>query len=178
MKKLLAISAGLLIAAASSADDHIDTLAAGGLTFEFSEPFSSQTPTSSMRAGQLLYDHEDEALSDVEVVLFFFGGTGGSTQANLDRWLGQFQGTPESKIEEVKYGETTVTHLVAKGTFMESMGGGPFSGNKEPRENYVMLAAIVPAPQGNVFVKATGPSESMMAMKEAFDAFVASPFAE
>jgi hypothetical protein len=39
-----------------------------------------------------------------------------------------------------------------------------------------MLAAILPSEQGDVFIKVTGPTKSVEAMKEAFDAFIGSPF--
>ena len=74
-------------------------------------------------------------------------------------------------------GDRKVTFLTASGTYMES-SGGPFSGNKTPREDYTMLAAILPSPQGPVFLKLTGPNDSVAAMKKAFEEFAASPFAE
>lgn len=154
-----------------------ENLAVAGLTFEYGEPWIRQQPASSMRAGQLLYDHEDENLKDVELVLFFFGGSGGSVRANLDRWIGQFSPAPKSSEEEIEIDGTTLTILEASGTYMES-SGGPFSGNKTARENYTMLAAIVPGTEGNVFLKLTGPNDSVAAMKDAFMAFAKSPFAE
>jgi len=147
-------------------------------TFSFAKPWIEQQVTSSMRAGQLLYDHEDEALADVELVLFYFGaGGGGGTQANIDRWIGQFEGTPETKTEEKEMGGKKVILLTAKGTYLESMGG-PFSGNKTPKPDYTMLAAILPSDQGDVFLKLTGPTKSVEAMGDAFMKFTASPFAE
>jgi hypothetical protein len=41
-----------------------------------------------------------------------------------------------------------------------------------------MLAAILPSEQGDVFIKVTGPAKSVEAMREAFDQFIASPFAK
>lgn len=157
--------------------EETETMAVSGLTFEYGEPWLRQQPSSSMRAGQLLYEHEDEALGDVEMAIFYFGGTGGSVRANLDRWLGQFEPAPESKEETKKIDGNEIVILEAKGTYMES-SGGPFSGNKTPREGYAMLAAIVPGPEGNVFLKATGPEAAVMAMKDAFVAFAESPFGE
>ncbi len=158
--------------------EEADTLAVSEFTFKYGKPWIRQQVTSSMRAGQLTYDHEDEKLEDVDLVIYFFGqGQGGGIQANLDRWIGQFQGTPESKIEEKEMGGRKVSFLTARGTFMDSMGG-PFSGNKTPKENYMMLAAILPSDQGAVFLKLTGPQASVEAMKAEFEKFAASPFAE
>jgi hypothetical protein len=75
-------------------------------------------------------------------------------------------------------GGKKVTLLTAKGTYLETMAGaGPFSGApKTPKADYTMLAAILPSEQGDVFIKVTGPTKSVEAMKEAFDAFIGSPF--
>jgi hypothetical protein len=155
-----------------------DSLKVSEFTFSFGKPWIQQQVTSSMRAGQLLYDHEDDSLTDVELVFFFFGaGGGGGTQANIDRWIGQFEGTPESKTEEKEMGTKKVTLLTAKGTYMESMGG-PFSGNKTPKPDTTMLAAILPSDQGDVFIKLTGATKSVEAMGDAFMKLISSPFAE
>ncbi|MDF2377724.1 MAG: hypothetical protein P1U81_15915 [Verrucomicrobiales bacterium] len=155
-----------------------DTLIVSEFTFSFGEPWIRQQVTSPMRVGQLTYDHADENLEDVDVILYYFGeGQGGGTQANIDRWIGQFEGTPESKTEEVDVGDRKVTLLTAKGTYMES-SGGPFSGNKTAKPNYTMLAAILPSEKGAVFLKLTGPEASVEAMKEAFIEFSKSPFSE
>ena len=155
-----------------------DTLIVSEFTFKFSDPWINQQVTSPMRAGQLTYDHADENLDDVDVILYYFGeGQGGGTQANIDRWIGQFEGTPESSTEEVDVGDRKMTLLTAKGTYMES-AGGPFSGNKTAKPNYTMLAAILPSDKGAVFLKLTGPDASVEAMKEAFIEFSKSPFSE
>ena len=98
LSSLLTLS---LILSLAIADDK-ESLAVSGLTFEFGDPWIRQQPASSMRAGQLLYDHEDEKLKDIELVLFHFGGSGGSTRANLDRWIGQFSPAPDAKEETKK----------------------------------------------------------------------------
>ncbi len=155
-----------------------ETLKVSEFTFSFGDPWIRQQVTSSMRAGQLTYDHKDENLKDVDLVIYYFGqGQGGGIKANLDRWIGQFEGTPKSKIEEKEMGERKVSFLTASGTYMES-SGGPFSGNKTPRPESTMLAAILPSEQGAVFLKLTGPTESVEAMRKDFEAFAASPFAE
>ena len=180
MKVTLALLAAALLAtpfAPLRAEE--DAIKVSEFTFTCGKPWVRQQAASSMRAGQFLYDHADESLTDLELVIFFFGaGGGGGTQANIDRWLGQFEGAPESKTEEKEMGGKKVTLLTAKGTYLETMAGaGPFSGApKTPKADYTMLAAILPSEQGDVFIKVTGPTKSVEAMKEAFDAFIGSPF--
>ena len=178
MKKPLFLSLTLLATFATllgvrAQDAETDTLVAGSYTFEFVKPWVSQTPSSSMRAGQLA--HGDEEGAPV-VVFFHFAGGGGGIQANLDRWIGQFEGTPDVKQTKEEIDGTTVHFLEATGTFMESMGGGPFSGNTKAMENYKMLAAILESDRGPVFLKLTGPDDQIAAIQEAFNALVKSPF--
>ncbi len=175
------LAAALFLSPAASLRAEEDSIKVSEFTFTYGKPWIRQQVASSMRAGQFLYDHEDESLEDVELVLFFFGaGGGGGIQANIDRWLGQFEGEPESKLEEKAMGGKTVTLLSAKGTYLDTMAGaGPFSGApKTAKPDYTMLAAILPSDQGAVFLKLTGPTKSVEAMREAFDRFVASPFAQ
>lgn len=154
--------------------DDAESLAVADVTFEYGEPWIRQQPSSSMRVAQLLYDHEDENLTDIEMAVFLMGG---GNRANLDRWIGQFSPAPEAKEETKKMGEKDVIFFEATGTYMES-SGGPFSGNKTPRENYTMLAVIIPTPEGSIFLKLTGPNDSVAAMKDSFMAFAKSPFEE
>ena len=61
--------------------------------FEFKRPekWSWVEPTSPMRKATLKVSSAD-GKDSAEVVFFHFGpGNGGGTQANVDRWLGQFQ---------------------------------------------------------------------------------------
>lgn len=179
MKKISVLTLALasLTLLPATAEDP-ETLSVSEFEFKFGKPWIRQQVNSPMRAGQLTYDHEDEALADVDLVIYFFGaGQGGGAQANIDRWIGQFEGTPESKTEEKELGDKKVIFLEASGTYMESMGG-PFSGNKTPKADYTMLAAILPSAQGDVFLKLTGPNDSVAAMKDAFMAFAESPFSE
>lgn len=183
MKNLsILFATGLLLTSpVSLRAEEAGSLKVSEFTFSFTKPWVQQQVTSSMRAGQFLYDHEDEALADVELVLFFFGaGGGGGIQANIDRWISQFEGTPETKTEEKEMGDRKVTLLTAKGTYLDTMAGaGPFSGApKTAKPDYTMLAAILPSDQGAVFLKLTGPTKSVEAMGDAFLKFTASPFAE
>lgn len=135
--------------------------AAGPETFKVSE-FTYKRPAkwewvesrSAMRAAQLkVADGKAEA----EVVFFYFGeGGGGGTQANVDRWYGQFAGPKEKlnpRSEEKTVGGVKVTYVEAEGTY----NSGPPLGQKVPMPGYALLGAIVEGKAGSVFVKMTGP---------------------
>jgi hypothetical protein len=150
-----------------------DTVAVAGLTFKTPAPWKEVPSSSSMRAATLHYPVEG-AEAPLEVVFFYFGaGQGGDVDANINRWLGQFEGQPESKREEVAVGDKKVSLVTADGTYLD---GPPFGGPKTPRPDYTLLGAIVPGSDANVFIKLTGPKDVVAKAKDAFKALVTSPF--
>jgi hypothetical protein len=101
---------------------------------------------------------------------------GGSVEANIDRWMAQFQqpdGKPSrdaAKIEEKEYDGLPVHLVDVAGTFVDRRGG-PFNPNAQTveLENYRMLAAIIETKGGgNYFVKFTGPAETVEQNSAAF----------
>ena len=106
-----------------------------------------------------------------ECVVYFFGaGQGGSIQANIDRWEGQFK-TSSGKSAPAKVSQVTI-HGLPVTTIDVS---GPYSGMAGPSATpaagvpgYRLLGAIVEGPGGNVFVKFTGPAKTMTANQPKF----------
>ncbi|NUQ65283.1 MAG: hypothetical protein HUU20_22685 [Pirellulales bacterium] len=96
---------------------------------------------------------------------------GGSVEANVERWLGQFtqpdgSSTAEkAKTEKKQVAGTEVTVVDVSGTYRDSRG--PFAPAVE-RPGYRMLAAIVPTSQGNYFIKLYGPKKTIAANEKAF----------
>ena len=175
----LVLAAALISFPLPAFSENQETFNVAEFTFKYSDPWVRQQPSSGMRAAEFTYDHEDENLEDIDIVFFVFGGTAGGVKANMDRWVGQFEGTPEYKIEEKEMNGTEVSFLTASGTFMESMGGGPFSGGeKKAMPDYMMLAAFIQGTQQAVILKLTGPSESVEALKKDFMSLATSPFTE
>jgi hypothetical protein len=134
-----------------------ESFKAGGLTFQKPASFKSK-PASGMRAAQLEYTGADGKTA--EAVFFAFGGGGGGVQANVDRWLAQFEEPKDkinSKVEKKKVGEKEVTYVEAEGTYNSGMPGGPTT----PKPGTKLLGAIVEGPEGNVFARMTGPIATM-----------------
>ena len=106
---------------------------------------------SPMRKAQLLVKGDDNATADV--VFFHFGpGQGGTVEANVQRWVAQFEdGKSTSKKETINGKE--ITFVEATGTFLSGMPGTP----SVPLEGFAMRAAILESPEGDVYVKMTGP---------------------
>jgi hypothetical protein len=127
--------------------------------FSFARPASWEwvATTSPMRKAELKVESKDKK-DKAEVIFFHFGeSNGGGTQANVDRWLGQFKEPREklnSKVDTAKIGSRTVTFVQAEGTYLSGMPGGA----KTPQPNSMLLGAILESAKGNVFVRMTGPA--------------------
>lgn len=122
---------------------------------------------SSMRKAQ--FKIQDAAKRETaEVVFFYFGeGGGGSTQANVDRWLGQFAEPKEklnSRIEAVNVGGHKVTYVQAEGTYQSGMPGG----QKTPQPNSMLFGGIIESDHGNIFIRLTGPAALAKASQKEF----------
>ncbi len=168
---LLALFAAALHARTAEAPK---TFKVGEFTFARPVGWEWVESPSPMRKAQLKVPGADRKES-AEVVFFHFGeGNGGGVQANVDRWLGQFEGPRDkthSQVEEITVGKRQVTYVQAEGTYVSGMPGGA----KTPQPNSMLLGAIIASPQGDVFVKLTGPAAVAKAAKEAFRQMIEGP---
>lgn len=105
-------------------------------------------------------------------------GAGGSVEANIDRWKGQFSqpdgGSTDDKttVEEIEIGKNKVHMVDISGTYADRRG--PVAPAVE-REDYRMLAAIIETKiAGKYFVKLYGPAKTIEDNKTLFDDFVKS----
>jgi hypothetical protein len=111
-----------------------------------------------------------------ECAVYFFGaGQGGSVQANVDRWKGQFHG-PDGKTSAARVGTRmihglTVTTIDTSGEY-SGLGGPVTPGPAKPF--YRLLGAIVEGPGGNVFLKFTGPMKTIAANQAKFEQLLTS----
>ncbi len=152
----------LVVAASVHAADPVE-FSVGSFTFERPQGWGWVVPTSSMRKAQLSITAAGESAPG-EVTFFHFGaGQGGGVQANVTRWVGQFQdGTSDTRTESV--GKTTVTFVEAAGTFASGMPGGALT----PMKDYAMRGAILENPEGDVYIKLTGPAGLVKGAEPAF----------
>lgn len=95
---------------------------------------------------------------------------GGSVDANIERWRGQFSGdVKQSDTQEIEVGGVKLSVVDLSGTYNDQPG--PFAAGV-PREGYRMLAAIAPVDGQLHFIKAYGPAKTMAAHEAAFQAFL------
>ena len=143
--------------------------------FKFTRPSSWEwvESASPMRKAQLKVN-DTARKESAEVVFFHFGeGGGGGTQANIDRWLGQFQEAREKlnpKIETATAAGRKVTYVQAEGTYMSGLPGG----SKTPQPGTLLLGGIIESDKGNVFIRMTGPAKLALSAKADFRKMVES----
>ncbi len=116
---------------------------------------------------------------DGECGVFYFGqGQGGSVDANLKRWIGQFQqpgGKPSdsvAKTQKKTIHGINVTIVDVSGTYTGA--GGPMMAAQTPKPGYRLLGAIAEGPEGPIFFKFAGPAKTVAASQAKFDAMVQS----
>jgi hypothetical protein len=93
-------------------------------------------------------------------------GAGGSVDANVKRWLGQFSKTTKSDVTKEKVAGQEVHFVDIAGTYADRRG--PFAPAVE-RKGYCMLAAIIVTEKaGKYFVKFYGPENTVDGEAKAF----------
>jgi len=145
-----------------------------GISFAAPPSWRRETPSSSMRAAQFAIPGAASE-KDGSVAVYYFGtGQGGGVDENVTRWQGQFSdpsGTPPTpSVTHGEYHGLKVTIVTVKGTYASGMPMGPST----PEPGFSLWGAIIENPQGNVFVKATGPSAVIAREQPRFDALLAS----
>ncbi len=146
-----------------------------GLEFEAPSTWISETPSSSMRLAQYRLPHIEGDPEDAELAVFYFGGQGGSVQANVDRWIGQFSNPDGSPVTDPRVSQRDtngipLTLVDVGGTYHQAQG--PMMAATTAKENYRMLAAVAEGPGGPAFFKLTGPQPTVDHFEESFNSFL------
>ena len=125
-----------------------------------------------MRAATYTVAAKDANGASAECVVYFFGsGEGGGVDVNLERWKGQIIGS-DGKPAEAKIAKRTIHGLPV--TTIDSTGdytgmGGPMAQSTTTPHTSRLHGAIVEGPEGNVFIKFTGPAETIAARHPEFE---------
>ncbi len=137
----------------------------GGLTWKIPAGWKTDAE-KPMRAYTYKVPAAKGDTEDGEIAVFYFGeGQGGGIDANVDRWVGQFdgvKGTPPRKKE--KLGANDVTQVEVEGTYK----AGGMMGPPVMKPGFKLHGAIVEGPKGAVFFKFTGPKKTVEAAKAEF----------
>ncbi len=147
---------------------------APALKFTAPSDWIGETPSSSMRQAQYRLPRVSGDTEDAELAVFFFGGSGGSVQANIDRWIGQFQkpdGTPAAGVTSRRQVHgIPLTIVDVSGVYLSS--GGPMMTETARKPDFRMLAAVAEGPNGPWFFKLTGPAKTVTKWEPSFQSFL------
>ncbi len=158
-----------------NAQEQTTTGAAAGVAWTVPPRWEVQPPRT-MRMATYLIPKSAEDDEPGECAVFYFGrGQGGSVDLNLQRWRDQFEsdtgGQPSLAQRQSTINGLAVTTVSLAGTYLASMGP-MFQSGAVKKPGYRMLGAIIEAPEGNVFVKLTGPEKTVLSADGEFQAFL------
>lgn len=148
---------------------------AAGVSWTVPARWETQPPRM-MRVATYLIPMAEGDDEPGECAVFFFGrGQGGSVDLNLQRWRDQFEtesgGPPSPAERKSTINDLAVTTVSLAGTYLASMGP-MFQSGAVRKPGYRMLGAIIEAPEGNVFLKLTGPEKTVLGAEGEFQAFL------
>jgi hypothetical protein len=155
----------------ANADDRTIAVSGGKLTLTAPEKWERQKPSSNIVEHEFSVPASEGDGNPGRVTVM---GAGGTVQANVDRWIGQFTQPDGSKTKDrakektVKVGGRDVHIVDISGTYRDQRG--PFSqAPAVEREKYRMLAAIIADKQlGNYFIKFYGPQKTVANNEKTF----------
>ena len=137
--------------------------------------WESVKTTDDMRVYQFRIPPVKGDKRDADLVIFYFGGQGGTPADNVKRWKAMFD-PPRgktiddvSKVTKMKVGSVDVTYLDVHGTYKEKFP--PFAPNAKvtERPDYRMLAVVFESPKGPYFFRLVGPAKTVGEHKKGFD---------
>jgi len=146
-----------------------------GLKFDAPKEWEALPKSSPMRSAEFKLPRAEGDADDATIAVFNFGGfLGGSTEANIQRWLTQFDPKEgEPKIEKPKDDAAIkITFVDVSGRYVAETRPG--SGVKLDKPGWRMIGAVVESKEGVLFVKALGPKASIAKSEAAIRAYISS----
>jgi len=151
----------------------------GELRFKAPTEWVVEVPSSKMRVAQYKLPANTGEGEDASLVLYFFGtNSGGSIQANLDRWISQIEqpdgssSAGKAKTETLNVNELKITTIDLSGTYVAETAPG--SGTKYSKPAYRLRAAVIETPKGAYYIKFVGPTKTVARWDKSFASYLKS----
>ncbi len=164
MAILLAASLALLLQAPSPT-----------LKYDLPGGWTSKPLSSKMRLADFVLPKAEGDPEDASLVITFFGGQGGTVQANFDRWLTQMQ-QPDgraskdlAKTSVLKTHDLNLSIMDLPGTFVAEMAPGSSEHFNKP--GFHLRAAVIEGKGGPYFIRLVGPAKTIAKWDAAVQAF-------
>jgi hypothetical protein len=129
-----------------------------------------EVPLSAMQ--QSVLDLRLSRASEKGEVTLTLSSAGGGLDANIERWIGQFE-LPEGespKQEKIPFDGKEATWVDLRGTF----NAPPMAGGSGPKENWRMLGVAIPKSPQDYYLKLTGPQDAVAEAEASLKELVAS----
>jgi hypothetical protein len=138
----------------------------------------ARPPASSMRVAEFVIPKAAGDADDADAIIYYFGGSGGSADANVERWISQLQ-QPDGSPSQNKATRATrtinglkVTTVDVSGTYVAEVRPGSTDHYNKP--GYRVCAAVVETPNGPYYIKLTGPAKTIAAAQADYEQLLAS----
>jgi gluconolactonase len=143
----------------------------GKLALTVPESWEFREPTSRIRLGEFGIPSAEGDEVETELTIFAFGGQGGGVEANVQRWIGQFQAEGrKQKITRAESPQGRYVIVEVTGTYNRPIDP-PIAMQTKPLPNARMLGAIIDLKdQGFYFLKMAGPRKTVDQNAKAFRA--------
>lgn len=149
------------------------------LKFRVPTGWVEEERASSMRVAQYRLPKVEGDTEDASLVLYYFGqGQGGSTAANIERWVNQMKqedgsaSKDKAKEEQIEANGLKVATVDISGTYVAETSPG--SGALQNKPGYRLRAAVVETPKGSYFVKLVGPEKTVTQWNDSFLSYLRS----
>ena len=145
------------------------------------EGWVNKAPSSRMRVAEFVLPKAAGDSEDASLVITYFGGQGGTVQANIDRWLTQMS-QPDgraskdvAKTSTLKTNGLSLTIVDLPGTFVAEIAPG--SSERHNKPGFHLRAAVIEG-KGPFFVRLVGPAKTIAKWDASVQAFFKSLRAE
>ena len=143
------------------------------ITLAVPADWKEQPPANRLRLAQFVIPPAGSGEKPTEMVVSFFGGGGGGVDANIERWIGQFEADGrKSKVTKGTSKQGPYYLVDVSGTYKMPIGP-PIQGRTESVPDARMLGIILEVEgKGNYFLKMAGPAKTVSAQEEALRASI------
>ena len=149
----------------------IQTATNPGLAWKVPGGWTDQGATSMRLATYVFHGANN---TEAQCAVYYFGpGQGGTVEANLARWQGEFKDAKSPQRSQLTANGIAVERVSLTGTYMAHVGMMG-SGTSTESPNWALLGAIAEGPNGSVFFKFTGPEIAVKAAGADFEAMLKS----
>lgn len=152
-------------------------ISVASFTFHAPSHWEATVPLTPTRAAQWRIAH-DRSKETGEAVIFYFGnGLGGDTASTIQRWQRAMTTVEGARVDGVVTekklaNNLKVTEVVSYGTYTGSI---PLSGAPPMlKPGYGLAGVVIEGPQGNIFIRLTGPEALVKANLASLRQMVAS----